>query len=182
MKRIPRKSDGAFRFFARLRHITYSPFLSPSRASRPTFRTGSRTEHGASAVIPMSKRNNETQKASLAVSLAAGVPAGVWAKERGIPARTAYRWARLPEVRALVDRYRARVIDRAIGQLTQHVIKAVEEIGRLSKEAESESVRLQASRAVIVELLAITDYARIERRLAVVERRLRQTETRALES
>lgn len=129
----------------------------------------------------MSKRNNENQKARLALSLAMGIRAGAWAKANGVPRQTAYAWARMPEVLKAVDQIRARLIDRAIGRLTEHAIQAAEEITRLSKEAESESVRLQASRAVLSEMLTITDYATMERRLAAVERRLRQTEVRALD-
>ena len=127
----------------------------------------------------MSKRYNENQKARLAVSLATGLTAGAWAKENAVPSRTVYRWARSPEVQELVQRIRARVIDRAIGRLTTHAIKAAEVIAKLSQEAESESVRLHASRAVLSDLLMITDYATMERRLASVERRIRASDAPA---
>ena len=45
-------------------------------------------------------------------------------------------------------------------------------IGHLATEAASEAVQLQAARAVLADLMGMSDYATIENRLADVERRI----------
>jgi hypothetical protein len=120
----------------------------------------------------MSKRNNQGQKHALALAMAAGGSVRSWAKDNQVPARTAYTWSRSEEVLNVVDRIRRRALDRAIGRLALHAIEAAGQITDLAGTAESESVRLQAARAVLAEMVALTDYVGLERRLIEVERRI----------
>jgi hypothetical protein len=55
----------------------------------------------------------------LAVHLAGGGRVKCWARARGIGLRTAYRWSASPEVKALRDTYRRRIVDQAIALLAQ---------------------------------------------------------------
>jgi hypothetical protein len=121
----------------------------------------------------MPKINNQYRKAQLALALAAGSTAIAWAKENDVPESTIYRWANSEEVEEEIDRIRKEIWEQAIGRLSQNVTAAAEQIAKLMREAVSESVRLSASRAVLTDLMAATDYAALERRLAKVERRLR---------
>jgi hypothetical protein len=118
----------------------------------------------------MNIRNNGDQKAALALAIAAGGTVKAWAKQHDVPERTAYKWARSPEVRNRVKRIRRRAIDRAIGRLSRYASAAAEQIARLAKGAESESVKLQAARAVLADLMQVANYADLEDRIAELER------------
>jgi hypothetical protein len=120
----------------------------------------------------MNQRNNRDRKAALALALAAGGTVKAWALAHDVPARTAYTWARSTEVRERVLRIRRRAIDRAIGRLSRQASVAAGRIVRLARGAESESVQLQAARAVLADLMAVSNYAALEGRLAEVERRI----------
>ena len=67
-------------------------------------------------------------------------------------------------------------MDRAVGRLARNATAAADQIARLARKATSEAVRLQASRAVLADLMAISNYATIEDRLAEVERKLRDSD------
>jgi hypothetical protein len=120
----------------------------------------------------MNLRNNRDQKADLALALATGRTVKAWAKGHEVPERTAYTWARSPEVRKQVRRIRRRAIDRAIGRLSRNATAAADQIARLAKGAASEAVRLHAARAVLADLMTVSNYAALEQRLAEVERRI----------
>ena len=121
----------------------------------------------------MSKRNNQSQQTRLALAIAGGRTVAAWARDNGVAERTAYTWSRSPRVLRLVGKIRRRAIDRAIGRLSCHATRAAAEIVRLFQEAASEAVRLQAARAVLADLMTVSDYAALEDRLADVERQLR---------
>lgn len=120
----------------------------------------------------MSLRNNDDRKAGLALAIASGGTVAAWARNHDVPTRTAYTWSRSPEVRRQVARIRRRAIDRAIGQLTRHATAAANQIARLARESDSDAVKLQASRAVLADLMAVANYATLERRLAALEGRV----------
>jgi len=120
----------------------------------------------------MNLRNNRDQKAALALAIAAGRTVKAWAEEHDVPRRTAYNWARSPDVKEQVRRIRRRAIDRVIGRLSRHAAAAADRIAHLADSAQSESVQLQAARAVLADLMSVSNYAALEERLAEVERRL----------
>ncbi len=122
----------------------------------------------------MSRRNNENQKAVLALAIAGGRTVAAWAEQNGVPERTARIWSRSPEVLAQVESIRREVFDRAIGRLSRNATDAADQIARLAAEAKSESVRLQAARAVLGDLMNLTDYAALEGRVAALERKFQQ--------
>lgn len=122
----------------------------------------------------MSRTNNENCKAGLAMAMAGGTPVIDWARTHGIAERTAYRWARSPAVVDQVEAIRRDSLDRAVNRLSNQATDAAEQIARLAQEASSESVRLQAARAVLSELMAVSGFAALERRMAEIERRLHE--------
>jgi hypothetical protein len=119
----------------------------------------------------MSTRNNQNQKASLALAMAGGQTVAAWAKANDVHRRTAHTWSKSPEVRELVGRIRRKAIDRAVGRLSRHASAAAERIAKLAQGAASESVQLQAARAVLADLMTVSNYADLEERLAALERR-----------
>jgi hypothetical protein len=124
----------------------------------------------------MSKRNNQDQKADLALAMATGHAVIAWAREHSVPERTASTWSRSPDVLHQVEAIRRQAIDRAIGRLTDHVAAAADEIGRLAQAAASEAVQLAACRAVLADLMGMSDYAVLEHRLAEIERRIAEAQ------
>jgi hypothetical protein len=120
----------------------------------------------------MSKRNNENHKANLALAMAAGTAVPDWARANDVPSRTAYTWSRSPEVLDQVKLIRSQVLDRTAGRLSDNATAAADKIAKLAQEAASESVQLQAARAVLAELMTVSNYLAIERRLDELERRV----------
>jgi hypothetical protein len=122
---------------------------------------------------PMSRRNNQDQKAALALAMASGRAVVDWARENHVPERTAYTWSRSRDVLDQVAAIRRAAIDGAVGQLSANALAAARAITALVEKATSEAVKLQAARAVLADLMAVSDYAALEGRLAEVERRVR---------
>jgi hypothetical protein len=120
----------------------------------------------------MSRINNQDRKAALALAMATGAAVKDWALANAVPERTAYSWAKCPEVLHQVADYRRQIVDQAVGKLCQHANAAVDKIALLADGAASEAVQLNAARAVLNDLMAISNYAALNGRLAELERRL----------
>jgi hypothetical protein len=104
--------------------------------------------------------------------MAGGQPVSAWAKENGVPKRTAHTWSRSPEVLDLVESIRRRALDRAVGRPSRNATAAADQIARLARKAVSEAIRLHAARAVLADLMTVSEYAELEGRLAELERRI----------
>lgn len=110
--------------------------------------------------------------AALALALASGRSLTAWARENQTPARTARRWAALPEVRDQVERIRRKAVDRAIGKLTRHATRAAAVLAELAEARETPpAVRLSAARAVLQELLSVREHNELADRVAELERK-----------
>jgi hypothetical protein len=72
-----------------------------------------------------------------------------------VPRRTAYFWAKQPEVRAAAEANRLRIIDRTVGLMTRRATWAAEELVQLAQNAESESVKLSALRAILKDMMLV---------------------------
>jgi hypothetical protein len=88
----------------------------------------------------------KTHKNESAAAVAEGESIAEWARENGVPVRTAQRWAQDRNVRREVDASRRRDLNQAIGRLTGMAMNVVDGIANLAKGAESESVQLRAWR------------------------------------
>lgn len=122
----------------------------------------------------MPRINNQNRKADLAVVLASGGTVKEWAKAHGVPERTAHAWSQAPEVLEQVEAMRRQVVHQTVGQLCGQATAAVAEIARLMTEGNSESVRLQAARAVLADLMAVSSFAALNGRMAELERVVRE--------
>jgi hypothetical protein len=120
----------------------------------------------------MPKTINPNRKHKFARDVATGAEIAEWSRKNRVSKRTAFRWYHSPEVRDEIERVRREVLDGAIGRLSRHATSAAAQITLLAGEAQSEAVRLQASRAVLAEILTVSNYAVLERRMAEIERRL----------
>jgi len=112
------------------------------------------------------------QREQFAMAMALGQKVSVWAKQNGVPIRTCYNWRKTKECKASVQDVRRRALDRAAGHLVGKVTKAVDQIALLAKEAKSESVRLEAARAVLRESIKVREHYDLEKMMTDIERRL----------
>jgi hypothetical protein len=123
----------------------------------------------------MPKIHNQVQKEQLALHLASGGGVADWARAHGLPDRTAYSWSRSPEVRDRTESLRRAVLAEAVKQLGAHAAAAAGQIVKLAENAQSETVRLQAARAVLAEFMCVSNYTSMAGQLADIERRLRES-------
>ena len=72
-------------------------------------------------------------------------------------------------VRKVVESYRRRTIDQAIGRMTKHTNRAADIIVRIAKDAESDLVRLRAARAIFSDMMAVSEYSGLEFRMTAIE-------------
>ena len=119
----------------------------------------------------MEKEVRRHKKIHLALAVAEGESIAAWARENGVPERTAQRWAQDRNVRREVDACRRRVVNQAIGRLTGMARNAVDGITNLGKGADSESVQLRAWRGVLAELMSVSKFSVLEYRMTELEKR-----------
>ena len=122
----------------------------------------------------MDKEVRRSQKINLALAIAGGESITAWAKENGVSERTAFRWAQDLTVRREVEACRRRVVNQAIGRLTGMTTKAADRISTLAQEAESESVQLRASRAILADMIAVSKFSVLEYRMTEIEQQLHE--------
>jgi hypothetical protein len=122
----------------------------------------------------MSGEARKSGKTQLALALAQGVSIARWAHANQVPAPTAFRWARDPAVRNAVESYRRRTIDQAVGLMATNFTKAARVIITVAREAESESVRLRAARAIFSDMMTVSKYMRLEERMTEIEAQVAQ--------
>jgi transposase-like protein len=104
-------------------------------------------------------RNRESKCELLAIHVASGGSVASFARDHGIHVRTAYAWTKDAGFDAKVIAARAAVLDKLVGRLAKLGSRAVQQIGILSTKADSENVRLAASRAVLSDLIGLGTYA-----------------------
>jgi len=117
----------------------------------------------------MSEEQRQNRKSQLARAIAIGQSTVEWARQNGVPERTAYRWARDPKVKASVNSHRRKAIDQSLGVMSGQLTSAAEAIGDLGRNAASESVRLAALKAVFANMVAVSKFAGLELRITELE-------------
>jgi hypothetical protein len=122
----------------------------------------------------LSGEGRKSGKTQLALALAQGVSIARWAHANEVPAPTAFRWGRDPAVRKAVESYRRRTIDQAVGLMAMNFTKAARVIIAVAREAESESVRLRAARAIFSDMMTVSKYIGLEERMSEIEAQVAQ--------
>ena len=117
----------------------------------------------------MEKEVRRLKKINLALAVAEGESIAEWARQNGVPERTAQRWAQDRNVRREVDACRRRALNQAVGRLTGMAMNAVDGIANLAKEADSESVQLRAWRGVLADLMSVSKFSVLEYRMTELE-------------
>ncbi len=113
-----------------------------------------------------------------AVWVAGGGKVATWCKEHKINVATGYRWYRDEEVRRLIEEYRGRAVDRAIGKIARNLGKAVEKIVALIEEGQTDAVKLGAAKALVEKLIDVQNRAEFRAELKRLDERLRAEEER----
>jgi hypothetical protein len=117
----------------------------------------------------MSRVKRTRLKTRLAAAIAEGQSCAEWAGANKVAERTAQRWAAELCVRAEVESVRRTALDQAVGRMAKRVAWATEQIADLAAHAKSESVRLAALRSILSDIMAISDFAGLEERIAKLE-------------
>jgi hypothetical protein len=101
---------------------------------------------------------------------AAGVAIERACRAARISKATAYAWLRQPTFRAAVAALREELTDHALDALKAAIGQAVETIATLAADAESETVKLAAARAIIEHVLKVRELEDLAGRLEAVEK------------
>jgi hypothetical protein len=129
----------------------------------------------------MTGESTNSQKLLLATAIAQGTSIAQWARNNGVPERTAYYWAADSEVRSEVESIRRRALDEAVGEMANRARWAVRGIIELGDSADTDSVRLRALRAVISDFIAVSKFAGLEERMTEIEGKLKALDGHASE-
>jgi hypothetical protein len=117
----------------------------------------------------MSGEPRKSTKAQLALALARGISVRIWARDSEVPKRTAYRWAKEPEVRKAVVAYRHRMIDQAIGRMATRTTWATNGIAKIAQTSDFDSVRLRAFRSIFSDMIAFSNHSGLDARMTELE-------------
>jgi hypothetical protein len=117
----------------------------------------------------MSGGDHEHMKSQLAFALAQGISAAAWARDNGVPELMVGEWSSDEEVRTKVETYRREVLDQVVGGMNKLGPWVVEQLAKLARNAESETVRLRSLRAILVDMMAVSRYAGLEFRMTAIE-------------
>ena len=117
----------------------------------------------------MEKEVRRHKKIHLALAIAGGESITAWARQNGVPERTAQRWAQDRNVRREAEACRRRALNQAVGRLTGMAMNAVDGIANLAQGAESESVQLPSWRGVLADLMSVSKFSVLEYRMTEIE-------------
>src|SRR5436305_1930164 len=131
-----------------------------------SFRVGDQGEY------TMEKEVRRHKKIHLALAIAEGESIAAWARQNGVPERTAQRWAQDRNVRREVDACRRRALNPGAPGLTGMAMNAVDGIANLAQGADSESVQLRAWRGVLADLMSVSKFSVLEYRMTEIEEEL----------
>jgi hypothetical protein len=109
----------------------------------------------------------------LALAIAQGNSIAGWARQNQVPESTAYKWSCDPDLRHRVRDLRRRYFDRTHGWLSVHSLWAVKGVKKLAEAAENESIQLRARRAILHDLMKVTEFADMEDRVESIEEEIR---------
>jgi hypothetical protein len=105
-----------------------------------------------------------------ALSLAAGGTQEQASKQSGAGTRTIKTWlATLPTFKSRIQELRAEMTSRALGRLVENMVSAADTLGYLCRKSKSETVRLNAARAVLEMSTKLRESVELEQRISELE-------------
>jgi hypothetical protein len=117
-------------------------------------------------------------KCQLALWVAGGGRVKHWYKKHGVSASTAYQWSKSAPFKRLVEEYRRRALDRAIGRMARGLGKAVEKITELIEAGQTDAVKLSAAKTLVDKLIDVQNHAELRADLRRLDERLGREEER----
>lgn len=106
---------------------------------------------------------------AVALALAAGKTQAAAARKGDVAARTVRLWQSQPEFAALVQRYRERMLDRALGRLQAGMGAAASTLREMAAGAAQDADRIRAACKVLELALKVGDHLALSERLRRVE-------------
>jgi hypothetical protein len=110
--------------------------------------------------------------------VAGGGRVNKWYAENGVSRTAAYRWYRSDAFKRMVEEYRRRAVDRAIGRMAKSLGKAVEKIIHLIEQGQTDAVKLSAAKALVDKLIVVQNHAELTADLRRLNQRLEDQEKR----
>jgi hypothetical protein len=120
----------------------------------------------------------KTLKVQLALWVAGGGKVSAWCKANNLARTTGYKWYATDEFRRMVEEYRSRAVDRAIGTMARSLGKAVEKIVDLIEQGQTDAVKLAAAKALVDKLIDVQNHAELKADLRRLGERLDEQEGR----
>jgi hypothetical protein len=161
-----------------------SPLEGNPASLRPGLRTASRATRNPvrqSHRVPICAMSDHATgdelrgaRLDLAVAVAHGRAIKSWADAHNTPLQTAHEWANQPDFKRAVSRFRRRSADLAAGRLASYATKAAQVMTDLAVSAASESVKLAACRAILSDMMTVSEYTDLELRMTDIEEQLRE--------
>jgi hypothetical protein len=112
--------------------------------------------------MPRGSPAPQSLKIKLALWVAGGGKVPAWCRAHGVARQTAYKWYATDEFRRMVEEYRSRAVDRAIGQMARGLGKAVGKMVELIDRAQTDAVKLAAAKALIDKLIEVQEHANLK--------------------
>lgn len=112
----------------------------------------------------------------VALAIAQGQSTAAIAKKHGLSTRAIQQWMKRPAFAAKVESLRSQMLDEAVGIMAAGATTAAAQLQRLASKGKSESIRLAASRALLADLMAAEDHAKLARELREIKARLDSAE------
>jgi hypothetical protein len=120
----------------------------------------------------------KTQKDDLAQHVATGGTVPTWCQEHAVPITTAYGWHRTASFQLLVEEYRRRAVDRALGTTSANLLKAVNKIVDLIDKEPAGNLQLAAARTLLEQHVHLESHTQFKTQLENLNQRLAQEEKR----
>ena len=86
----------------------------------------------------MGRSRNDALMRELALAIACGDTVKNWSTRADVNTRTAYNWARSEPCRQAVRQIREKTIDRVVGRLVRHSLKAVSTLAEIASKGQGE--------------------------------------------
>jgi hypothetical protein len=120
--------------------------------------------------------HNKAKYEALVMAVATGISVADWCKSTKTARSTASTWQEDPQFDRDVAAIRRQMLNQAVGKFTGAVNKVADEMIQLAESATSEPTKLSAQRAVMENLVQMTEFAEVKKRLDSLEHWQRATQ------
>jgi hypothetical protein len=122
--------------------------------------------------------HNKAKYESLVIAVATGQSIINWCKDTKTPRSTVSVWQLDPKFERDVAALRRKMVNEAIGKFVASVGQVAEGMIKLAEQAASEPTKLAAQKAVMENLVQMSDFAELRKRLDDLEEWRRESEQR----